>query len=329
MKSTGLPSSISRLLGGAEPVPPHAFAVTDGRLAGASFRREAGRWRLVERHAVALPAGALASSPLGGPVADAGALAAAVGDLVGRFAKRPHHASLVLPDEWARGLVVELGDLPARAELRGEILRFRLRKLVPFRVEDLRIAASPIERVAEQEDPVRALVAYASEPLCAGFESAFAAAGVRLGQIVGASLARLAALAHGARLRGLVALAAVEPGGLVLICARDGEPVLWRQKSFVESEGGSAAEARAPQLAAELRLTRTFLEERLGAAGVDAVVLTASEAGSALWSAALEDGFGRPVARLATDWLPLVAESAAGADVELAPLLGAVCREVA
>lgn len=307
-------------------MPPHAFAVADGRLAGASFRREGGRFRLVERHAVELPPGALAAGPLGGPVADAAALAAAAGELVGRFARPPQQASLVLPDAWARGLVVELGALPARAELRTEILRFRLKKLVPYRVEELRVAAAPIAAVAGQEDPVRALVLYASEPLCAGFEGAFAAAGVRLGQIVGASLARLGALAHGGRLAGLVAIASVEPAGFTLVFARDGEPVLWRQKSFGDGEDG---ETRAPQLAAELRLTRTFLAERAGAADVDAVVLAAPAEARATWSDALADGLGRPVAALAGDWLPLAAESTGGSDAELAPLVGAVCREVA
>jgi hypothetical protein len=313
-------------VGGAEPVPPHAFTITGDRLLGASFRREAGRFGLVERHAVALPAGALPAGALGGPVADGGLLAAAVGELVGRFAKPPGRASLVLPDAWARGLVVELGALPERADLRTEILRFRLKKLVPFRVEELRVVAVPIASVAGQEDPVRALALYASEALCAGLESAFAASGVHLGQIVGASLARLAALAHGGRLAGLVALASVEPAGFTLVFARDGEPVVWRQKSFAEGEEG---ETRAPQLAAELRLTRTFLAERLGVPHVDAVVLAAPDDVRATWSAALSDGLGRPVATLAADWLPLVAETSAAGEAGLATLVGAVCREVA
>jgi hypothetical protein len=314
------------LLGGRSPVPPHAFALDGERLVGAAFRREGGRFRLVERHAAALPPGVLGDGPLGGPVADPGVLDAAVAELVGRFARRPRHASLVLPDAWARGLAVELGDLPERPELRREILRFRLRKTVPFRVEELRVAAAPIAAVAGQQDPVRALVLYASEPLVAGCERAFAAAGVHLGQVVGASLARVAALAGARRLAGLVALAAVEPGGFTLVVTRDGEPVVWRQKGFADLGAG---EARAPQLAAELRLTRTFLDERLAAPRLDAVLLSAPEEARATWRALLAEAFERPVAAIADDELPLAAESAAGEAEELAPLVGAVCREVA
>jgi hypothetical protein len=314
------------LAGGGRPVPPCAFAVDGERLVGAAFRREGGGLRLVERHAAALPAGLLGDGPLGGPVSDPEALGAAIEALVGRFARRPRQASLVLPDVWARGLVVELGALPERAEARAEVLRFRLRKLVPFRTEELRVAATRIVAVEGQEDPLRLLVAYASEALCAAFESGFAAAGVRLGQLVGSCLAQLGALAHGGRVAGLVALATVEARGFTLVCARDGEPVLWRQKSFGD---GDEAETRAPRLAAELKLTRTFLAERLGAPRLDAVLLAAPDDVRAAWSEVLAAGLGRPPAIVAADWLPLAAESASEADALLAPLVGAACREVA
>lgn len=306
-------------------MPPWAFVADGERLTGAAFRRERGGLRLVERHAVPLAAGALGGGPLGGPVADAAALATTVETLIGRFARRPRQASLVLPDAWARGIVVELGALPARAEARAEVLRFRLRKLVPFRVDELRLAAAPIAAVAGQEDPLRLLVVYAAEAVCAAFESAFESAGVRLGQLVNASLAQLGALAHGGRLAGLVALAVVEARGFTLVCARDGEPVVWRQKSFGD---GDEAERRAPRLAAELRLTRTFLAERLGAPRLDAVLLAAPDDVRAVWSEVLSEGLGQPPAVVRPDWLPLAAGPAGEADAALAPLVGAACREV-
>jgi len=305
-------------------VPSAAFALDGERLIGAVFRREGGELRLAERYAVTLPDAALGGGPLGGPVADAEALTGAVVELVGRFARRPRRASLVLPDAWARGVVVELGTLPQASGPRAEVLRFRLRKLVPFRPEELRVAAAPIAAVSDQEDPIRALVFYAAESVCSALESSFAAAGVRLGQVVGASLARLGALAHGGRLKGLTAVAAVEPRGFTLVCARDGEPVLWRQKSF---DDGVPAAARAPLLAAELRLTRTFLAERLNAPALDAVLLTTFDGTLAPWDEALTAGLGRAPVELTLDWMPLAATGVQ--DSALAPLVGAVSRSVA
>jgi len=309
----------------AQPVAPHAFRVERGRLVYASFRRTGNGVELRESQSLFLPDGVFSDGPLGGPVGDAAALAAAVGTLVGRLDRRPHQASLVLPDTWARALAVELGELPSRADLRREVLRFRLKKLVPFRVEELRIVAAPITPLTGQEDPVRALLLFAAEGVCAALEQAFAGAGVALGQVGNASLARLEALAWRGRLPGLAALAAVDPEGFTLIFARDGEPVLWRQKSFTE---GLDDADRAPMLEAELRLTRTFLAERLGGATLDAVLLDAPADVRPFWSRVLEQGLERPVALLTPELLPLTGATPVGLGDDLAPLVGAVCREV-
>jgi hypothetical protein len=341
VRSTGSPSSIERWLGlEPQPVPPNAFElVAEGagqgsaqgpaqgpaELRGAAFRRERGGLVVRELHSIPLPPGVLGPAPLGGAVADAEALARAVAELVRRFAEPPKPASLVLPDLWARALAVELGSLPDKPDLRAEILRFRLKKLVPFRVDELRIDAVPIAPVAGQEDPLRALVLYAPEGVCAAFERAFAAAGVEIGQITSATLARLVAIARAEPRAGagLQALAAVEPGGFALVFARAGEPVVWRQKGF----GAGVEEAeRTPLLAAELRLTRTFLEERLGGEPLDRILLAAPEAATASWTGILSEGLEAPVEPLALGHLPLAGGAPAGAEA-LAALVGAACGE--
>jgi len=307
------------------PVPPVVFALDRGQLAFAAFRRDGGRLALRELHAVPLPAGLFPSSSLGAPVADPAALDTAVAALVRRAGPRAPRASLVLPDAWARGMTLELDDLPRSADLMLEVLRFRLRKLVPFRVDELRLAAAPIERLAGQEEAARVLLLLAAENLCSALERALAAHGVRIGQLTNATLARLDAVAAGGRLPGLAALTSVEPEGFVIVFARDGAPVAWRQKSFTD---GLSDEDRARLLAAELRLTRTFLAERLGGARLSAALLAAPAPVEAFWSRVLEEGLGHPVTALATAHLPLSGEPPVGA-AEIAALAGAACREVA
>jgi hypothetical protein len=207
-----------------------------------------------------------------------------------------------------------------------EVLRFRLRKLVPFRVDELRLSAAPIEKLALQEEPERALVLLAAEGVCAALERAFAQRGVRLGQVTNASLARLDALAAGGRLPGLAALAAVEPEGFTLLFARDGAPVLWRQKSFTE---GLSDDDRARLLAAELRLTRTFLAERLSGGALSAALLAAPRTVEAFWRETLAAGLAHPVSLLDTAHLPLSGSTPLHPAPELAALVGAACREVA
>ena len=306
-------------------MPPAVFAAARRQLSYAAFRRDGRELHLREYLAVPLPESVFGAGPLAGPVADPVALASAVAALLGRASSRPPRASLVLPDAWARGMTLELDQLPRAPDLALEVLRFRLRKMVPFRVEELRLGAAPIERLAGQEEPLRTLVLLASEALCAGFESAFAARGVRLGQITNGSLARLDALAAHGRLPGLAAVAAVEPEGFVVVFARDGAPVVWRQKTFTE---GLSDDDRARLVAAELRLTRTFLAERLAGQRLSAALLAAPPAVEPFWKAVLEEGLGHPVAALQGAHLPLAGAAAAPAG-EIAPLAGAACREVA
>jgi type IV pilus assembly protein PilM len=252
-----------------------------------------------------MPAGALAGGPLGGPISDADALTRAVAELVRRFAKPPRRASLVLPDLWARALVVELGDLPRRVDLRTEVLRFRLKKLVPFRVDELRVAATAVPHVVGQEDPVRALVLYAADGLCAGLEHAFTAAGVAIGQITNSTLARLTALSRPEE-GGLFALAAVEATGFTLVFARSGEPLLWRQKSFADG-----------------------LEDRLGGEPLTSVALAAPRGVEAFWTTVLEQGLEVPVLPIAARDLPHGVASGGIESAAVASLVGAVTRRVA
>lgn len=307
-------------------MPPVVAAVSRRELRFAAFQRGPGALELREFHAVPLAESVFAGGPLGGPVADGAALDAAVATLLDRASTRPAGASLVLPDAWARGMTLELGPLPRTPEMALEVLRFRLRKLVPFRVDELRLSAAPIERLSGQEEPERALVLLAADGVCAALERAFAQRGVRLGQITNASLARLDALAAGDRLPGLAALATVEPDGFSLVFARDGAPVLWRQKSFTE---GLSDDDRARLLAAELRLTRTFLTERLGGGELSAALLAAPRTVEPFWRETLAAGLSHPVTVLDVAHLPLAGAAPLHPAPELAALVGAACREVA
>ena len=127
------------------------------------------------------------------------------------------------------------------------------------------------------------------------------------------------------RLPGLAALASVEPDGFVVVFARDGAPVVWRQKNFTE---GLSDEDRARLVASELRLTRTFLTERLSGQSLSAALLAAPAAVEPFWKGVLEEGLGHPVVALQAAHLPLAGPVAAPV-AELSPLLGAACREVA
>jgi hypothetical protein len=322
-------------------VPPHVFAVGRRELRYAGFARSARAGfasaarpaetplQLVELQAVPLPEAAFAGGALGGPIADPAAVETALEALLARLAGPVERASLVLPDAWARATILELGDLPEAEPQRSEILRFKLKRLVPFRVEELRVAAVPLTPLPRQEEPIRVLAAFAAESLCGGLERIFAARGIGIGQIAGSTQALLAALDRRDEPGGSLpvrAVTLVQPEGFVLAFAREGEPLVWRQKSF--TDGLSDAD-RERLLAAELRLTRTFLAERIGEEVPLGVLLAAPREVEPFWSQVIEEGFGRAPVRLSALHLPVVGDGWEGSAPDLAPMIGAACREVA
>jgi hypothetical protein len=325
VRSTRLPSWIERVCGlDPRPVPPHVFALDAKTLDFAAFGRGEGGLALLERHSEPLAEGSWTVAAPGLAPADADAFAERVAALLERTSASVHQASLVLPDEWLRAVFVEHGELPRQAAERDEVLRFKLRRLVPFRPEDLRLTLLPAVPLSGQQEPRRALVGFANEQSLARFEEAFARHGVELGQIVSAGLAMSAALLA-RRADGDLLLLAAGGGSFTLAGWSGGEPILYRQKA-VPDEWDEATRREA--LVRELRLTRAFVEERLPEVRLPDPVLVVPAAEEELWREIASAGLGRDAAPLGSRALPL-AGLAPGADWrELAPLVGAASAEV-
>jgi hypothetical protein len=352
VRSIALPSWIERAAG-LEPraIPPHAFALSRQELAYASFSpgeaAAAPAFRtLLEAQSVTLPSGLFGEGPLGVPVGDSASFAAAVRTLIGRLSRAPKEAALVLPDAWVRGLMIESAELPDEPAARREVLRFRLKRLVPFRTEDLRVAAVPLgagDAVVESEagngssgrnEGRRAFANFANEALLEVIESGFSAAGVRVGWISGATAALHAGLVGALApapvdegdVEAILGLAHVDSDGFTFVVSRGGEPVVWRQKSFTE---GLADADRERLLTAELRLTRTFLEDRLPGRTMGALFLSAPAVVEPFWQRVLLDGLGVAPLRLRPEHVGFAGGPLeSGADSELLALAGAVTRKV-
>jgi hypothetical protein len=333
VRSTKLLSSIEGLLGfDSRPVPPDVFSVDGESLTYGCFQRLGPDFELARHHAVELPPGVFQEGLLGGPLSEPEALDGAVTQLLEQVGEPVAEASLVLPDAWMRVSFTEAAELPSRKQARDEILRWKLRRLVPFRVDELRIGAVEVAPLPQQtpdsEEPRRLLLAFALESLLAGLEDAFARAGVRIGQIANASLSALGTLVP-PRGEGLTALALVEEDGYTLAFARGRDPVLHRYKGSAGTLGDSA---RASFVQRDLRLTRNFLEEQLPAEPLRGVLVAAPPELEPSWIEWLQHGFGGVVEPLSRRHLPL-----RGADPRqpeplwrrLAPMLGAASQEVA
>ncbi len=278
---------------------------------------------------LALPPDAFMNGLLGGPLREPGAFRELVGALVEGIPGGVRDASLVVPDAWLRVTYAESGDLPRGAAALDEVLRWKLRRLVPFRVDELRIGATFVSPLPRQEEPRRLLLGFAIEQLLAQLEDSFAAHGVRLGQISNVSLSLLAALTPTGS-RSFLALTLVEDEGYTLIFARRGEPILHRYKSFggLAADGGAAGPGGS--VVRDLRLTRNFLDENFPGSALETVLLLAPPAVERLWLDRLEKGLERPAAAVDGSLLPPL--HADGAPLppwrELAPMVGAARRVI-
>lgn len=308
-------------------MPPHVFSLDAESLRYAQILRDRQGYRVRGYRTAPLPRDAFQSGLLGGPLRDVAAFEGVVDGLVRSIQGGVKAASLVIPDAWLRVAFAESGELPRSADQRDEVLRWKLRRLVPFRVDELRVSATEVTPLPRQEEPRRLLLGFGIEQLLAQLETAFAAHGVRLGYISNTSLSLLAAL-DGRRREEIVALTLVEKHGYTLVFARGGEPVLHRYKGLA---GGLPEMGRTGLIVRDLKLTRNFLDEQLSGVPLGRVLLLAEPEQEPLWVDLLSEGLGEAATPLDGRTLPpLRAEDTAVPSWrDLAPMLGAARGEVA
>ena len=323
MRSTRSLSWIERLLGFAPvPPPPHVFSLGPTELRYAFLQRGPQGLVLEDERIVELPNDTFVSGVLGGPLREARPFFEAVGELVQRLPRKIHEASLVLPDTWLRLTFTELAELPRQTAMREEVLRFKLKRLVPFRVDDLRVKASLVTPFPDQAEPLRVLLGFSIEPLMAQIEDAFAAAGVHLGSVTNTTLATLASVDPLMHENQLVALLVVHPDAYTLSYMKDGEPVIYRYKAF--SEGGVDADS----VARDLRMTESFVRRHFPNAPIARAFFVTPPEHEDLWSRWIGDELGAPLEQLGYGHFSLLRARPATSWLAMAPLLGAANLEV-
>lgn len=313
---------IKRILGlTPRRMPPHVVAVDEGHLRYGRFTNGGGRMELQEYREVALPADFWLEGPLGGPARDAENLRDAVAELFDALSATPDRLSLLVPDSWLRLTFAELDELPASEAQQEEVLRWKLKTLVPFRVEDLRVEAVEVPPLPRQQEDRRLLIGFSLERLFAQLEDAVESRGARVGQILNHGLALGTIVESGTATEGMSALVYVRSDGFALSFYHDGHLVFHRDKVLRE-EGNPSNLIRR-----DLMLTRNFLEEAFGNADLRRIQLLASQAERGAWEELLEESFGHDVVVVRPEDLPLRGNAPLADWLDVAPMLGAALGE--
>lgn len=138
-----------------------------------------------------LPEGALAPGLKVPNLADARAVTSAVESALGGISARSGVVTVVVPDAAARVLLLDFDTLPAKRQEALSVVRFRLRKMVPFDVEG---AAVSYQLMAEKKGQINVLVTVMPHDVLEEYESAVREAGFEAGAVLPSTLAAAAAM---------------------------------------------------------------------------------------------------------------------------------------
>ena len=271
MKVSSIWSACRRLV--TDPPPADIFEVS-GRAIAAAHRNGDGP----ELKHADLAEGVLRVTPLEDNVADQGAFQAAVNLLSGPAGTRKRPAALVLPDFAARISVLDFQTFPGSVAEQAMLVRFRMKKTVPFDIDAAALSFHAQPAAAGRVDVVVALMPL---EILARYEAPFRAAGFQVGLVVPSLFA---------------ALRLVKPGGVSVLVKLSGrvltvaviEETAVRLVRCVELE-----QVSEPEVSAVLEPTFVYVEDKLGKPA-DRVVMCGFGGRGEKWSA----GWGIPAETL-------------------------------
>jgi type IV pilus assembly protein PilM len=202
---------------------------------------------------VALPPGVIEPSPVKENILDPAAFAGAVRKLVPpEKGQRRRRAALILPDNCVRIAVLDFETLPAKEEERRPLINFRLRKSVPFDIDDATVSYF-------EQGGKKVIVALAPSEILAHYEIPFRAAGLHPGLVTVSSLAMLDLFP----VTGSVVIARLSPGSLTVIGLKDGIVTIVR--SIELAHPGDDTEDPLTEIIDDIYPTLAYIEDQTGA----------------------------------------------------------------
>lgn len=233
--------------------PPAAVEITPAGALAAVRRGGLGSAHQLECAFAGLPAGALVPGIDAPNLRAPEAVSAAIRSALGEVSPRSRSVTVVLPDTTVRVFVLDFDSLPAKSAEAIPVLRFRLRKMVPFEVEH---AGVSYQVLSQTKTECRVLAAILPGPVLAEYEAAVRAAGYEPGALLPSSLAALEAIDS----LEAVLIANLSGQALTTAIAAGDDLLLYRTLDLPESPAERVAEIQRG-----IAVASAYYEDRLHA----------------------------------------------------------------
>jgi type IV pilus assembly protein PilM len=203
-----------------------------------------------------LPEGAMIAGIHKGNLIDAPKVTAAIAAALGKVSDSKRDVTLILPDACVRVLLVDFDALPSKHEDALPVVSFRLKKLLPFEVED---AAVSYQVLSNSKKMVRVLAVAIAKETLAEFEFAVRAAGYEPGSVVPSTLAVLSAMGETA---STMLITNISEAGMTTAVLHGGELQLHRSQGLSASNG---TVSRATEIIQMVNVVSAWTEDTFGA----------------------------------------------------------------
>jgi type IV pilus assembly protein PilM len=264
-------SILARLF--ASPAPPAAIEISARRVSVVALGSKGGSRVVAADTTELLPEGLVTPALNGVNVHDHAALAGAVRSALERLGPKPRRVALILPDTVAKVSLLRFDTIPARAQEFEQLVRWQMRKAVPFRIEDAQL--SWVEGGAVEGGGREYLVLASRRDVVESYERACDAAGTYAGlvDIVSTNLVNAVLATSAGASTGDWLLVHTAPDYATLIVVRNGRVIFYRNRP---SDGA------VHEMGDLVHQTAMYFEDRLGGTAFGRVVFAGgSEYGAA------------------------------------------------
>lgn len=301
-------------------VPPNVVVVDESGFGAVKFVREKESIFVLVSNYLSIPEGRLFEKmPLGGRLEKKEEARELFSSLIERVGKIDA-VVLLVPDVWYRLAIIEVENFPHDEDTRLDVIRWKLKKSVPVRPEELRI---DYEILREDKGITKLLLGFCSEQFLSDLENLLESFDIKVGWITNETVSAYRAVKSIIDTFSVSSLLLASKRYYTLTVFNERRPVIYRFKKMVKE-----LDEEEKSIRRDLRLTAVYIREKLGINLPERNLVVAEQKTSSRWGELLKRELGGEVEIPPLPIPPTQETLAQYSFRELLPLMGAAMLEV-